>query len=291
MAFLILQQITDALPGMTPINRKIASYILEHGQSIGFSSIYAMGKTIGVSNATLIRFARSIGLKGYADLKHALQDEIKHKLSPYEKIALSDLDSLPHETQLHKMLQNEVNNLRKTLDRQSLEALERIVSGICGADRVYISGFGVSRHLAGLFGDSLLGTLDKKVSVISGSVSDYVPTLKALGPKDIVVLLTFPPYSGEVLHVASVARERGCKFFLFTDSVRCPVYPFADTVVTCENNSLLLSNSFVGLVAIMQLVLNMVCLHDKKAAMKNRHSMMELETQGYEMIGRLEHET
>lgn len=279
---MILEKIRETLPEMAPLNRKIASYILDHGQSVGLSSIYAMSEKIGVSNASLIRFARSIGMKGYSDLKHALQEEIKQRLSPYEKIASSELGTLPGEARLRKMIQNEENNLRRTLAGLELETLEGLATAICKANKVFISGFGVSRHLAHVFEYSLLGTLNAQVTVISGSVSDFTPSLKAFGPKDIMILLTFPPYSDEGLTVASFARKRGGKLFLFTNSAQCPVYPIADAVVTCENNSLLLSNSFVGLVAVLQLLVNMVCLKDKNASMKIRREVVEMERRGYE---------
>lgn len=287
---MILDTIRAALPDMTPIHRKIALYILDHGQTVGLSSIYAMSETIGVSNASLIRFARNIGMTGYSDLKRELQGEIRHKLSPYEKIAMSELNTLPRETQMNKMFQNEVINLRKTLDGLNHEVLERIASGICGARRVFISGFGISRHLAGVFAYSLLSTLSKDVAVISGSVSDYTPLLKSFGEEDIAVLMTFPPYSAEGRHVASIARERGGRLFLFTDSARCPSYPLADAVVDCENNSLLQANSFVGLVAVLQILVNMICLENRESSIKERRFVMELQNQGYESVRNAEDE-
>ncbi len=281
---MILERIRSALPEMTPLNRKIASYILDHGQSVGLSSIYAMSETIGVSNASLIRFARSIGMKGFSDLKRALQDEIKQAISPYEKIASSGLGALPRDERMRKLFQNESDNLRKTLDRLDYDALERVAEGVCGARRVIVSGFGASRYLAGILEYSLLGTLDNEVRAISGSVSDFTPALKSLGREDVVAHITFPPYSREGLQVAREARERGARFYLFTDSASCPLYAGADEVIACANNSLLLSNSFVGIVAVLQVLQNMVCLRDKKASMKNRSEVMEMERRGYEAV-------
>ena len=283
---MILERIRAALPEMTPIQKKIAHHILDHGQSVGLSSIYAVSEIIGVSNASLIRFARGIGLEGYSDLKRELQAEIRRKLSPYDKIGLSELNTLPRETRLRKMFRNELNNLRVTLDGLNPEVLERIAAGICAARRVFVSGFGVSRQLARIFEYSLLSTLSKDVVVISGSVSDYSPHLKSFGASDIAILMTFPPYSAEGGHVASIAKERGGRLYLFTDSASCPSYPLANAVVTCENNSLLMTNSFVGLVAVLQILVNMICLEDKDTSIKERSVVRELESQGYGFLGR-----
>lgn len=281
---MILERIRSAMPEMTTLNRKIASYILDHGQTIGLSSIYTMSETIGVSNASLIRFARSIGMSGYSDLKRALQEEIKHQLSPYEKIASSSLDSLPNNELIRKLFQNESNNLKKTIDRLDYHALSRIVDTIFVSNRVLFSGFGASRYLAGILEYSLLGSLDNEIKAISGSVSDYSPALKALGPSDAVVHFSFPPYSREGYHIAKVAKERGAHFFLFTDSAGCPLYPDAEAAITCSNYSMLLSNSYVSVIAVLQVLQNMVCLRDKKLAMQNRRELMDMELSGYEKV-------
>lgn len=64
-------------------------------------------------------------------------------------------------------------------------------------------------------------------------------------------LMTFPPYSLEVRHVAKVVKEKSGSLFLFTDSAACPVYSEADKVIRCITNSLLLTNSFAGLISIL----------------------------------------
>ncbi len=97
-------------------------------------------------------------------------------------------------------------------------------------------------------------------------------------------LMTFPPYSAEVRHVARVVKERGGLLYLFTDSASCPVYPLADKVIRCTTNSLLLSNSFVGLVSVLHVLVQMIYLEEKNLAVESRQKTFEIQEQGYTIL-------
>jgi len=278
---MILGKIREMLPGMPPNFRKIGSYILDHEQSVAFASIYIISEAVGVSNASMVRFAKSLGLAGYQDFKREIQDEIRHRLGPYDKIALRELDLLPEEKRLQKLFLNEVNNLRNTLDNIKLPELQAMAESIRSSRKIFTSGFGVTRHLVRIFEYTLLSSVSKEVSVISGSVSDYAPMLKSFTSDDAMFLMTFPPYSDEVRHVAKVVKERGGKLHLFTDSAICPVYSLADTVIKCDTNSLLLSNSYVGLVSILNILVHMVFLGSADSSIESRSQTLAMQEAGY----------
>lgn len=282
---MILDKIRAALAGMQGTNRRIAAYVLENDQSVGFASIHDVSKAVGVSNASLLRFARSLGMKGYSELKRSIQEELKHRLSPHDKIALSELDILPKERQLKELFGNEIRNLERTLSGVDVEDVLKLVEGVASSERVFLSGFGVSQHIIKILEYSLVSTLDKPVVTITGSVSDYAPKLRSFGPRDALYVITFPIYSREVTHVARYAKKRGGRIFLFTDSARCPIYDLADTVIRCENNSLIMANSYVGLIAVQQAFINMLRLSDKAGSAESMQGLLDLEGQGYEDLG------
>ena len=281
---MILDKIKKELPEMAPNFRKIGSYILDHEQSVAFASIYTISKAIGVSNAPLVRFAKSLELDGYQSFKHEIQDEIKHRLSPYEKIALRELDLLPEEKRMQKLFLNEVNNLRNTFDNIKIPDLQGMAESIRSARRIFICGFGASGHLARTFEYPLLSSIKKDVAIISGSVSDYTPRLRAFTAEDVMFILTFPPYSEEIRHVAKVVKTIGGTLNLFTDSAMCPIYSMADRVVKCDTNSLLLSNSYVGLVSILNILIHTVFLGSKDTSIEVRSQTLTMQLDGYASI-------
>ncbi len=278
---MILGKIRKMLPGMPPNFRNIASYILDHEQNVAFSSIYTISAAIGVSNASMVRFAKSLGLEGYQDFKREIQSELKFRISPADKIALREMDNLPDEKRLLKLFQNEINNLKNTFDGIKVEDIKAMADSIMNCRRVFTSGFGATRHLVRVFEYTLMSSANKEVTVISGSVSDYSPALMTFTADDVMFLMTFPPYSQEVRHVAEVVKEKGGTLNLFTDSASCPVYSLADTVIKCATNSLLLTNAYVGLVSTLNILLHMVFLGTKDTSVNTLSQTFNMQEKGY----------
>jgi len=274
------------LPDMQPTYRKIASYILDHEQSVAFSSIYSISAAIGVSNASMVRFSKALGLGGYQDFKREIQDEIRHRLTPCDQIALQELDTLSEEKRLQKLLVNEVNNLRTTFDGIKVDDLRAMAAAIRDSRRIFVSGFGATGHIVRVFEYTLLCSVDKEVRVVNGSISDYSPVLKSFGPDDVMFVMTFPPYSDEVRHVAKVVKERGGKLMLFTDSAACPIYSMADTMIRCSTNSLLLSNSYVGLISTINILVHEVVLSMADTSIASRTKTIAMMESGYAAMQR-----
>ncbi len=68
----------------------------------------------------------------------------------------------------------------------------------------------------------------------------------------------------------------GAKVFLLTDS-QLPVYATADAVVRCENNSLLLTNSYVGMVAVIQVFINMLFVSSEENLVARMKKVVDIE--------------
>ncbi len=265
--------------------RKIGSYILDNENNVAFSSIYTLSHDLDVSTSTLVRFAKSLGYSGYQDFKKKLQEEIQHKLQPYEKVSLSKLGELSEEQRLQKLIQNEYGNLRETLSALRLSDIESIIHILKKCEHIYIAGFGITRHFAQILQTTLLSSQTKDVFLITGSISDYYPQLKNFSSNDAMFILTFPPYSSEVLHVTEVVKKRKGTLCLFTDSANCPIYSDADIIFKCITNSLLMANSFVGLVSTIHILIHVLLLSLEGCKEYIREGI-EMEKEGYDLIAR-----
>ena len=67
MGNIIAERVKNAK--LTKAQRKIADYFIQNQERIGTMSSLDVAQEIGVSDASIIRFSRAIGYKGYADLK------------------------------------------------------------------------------------------------------------------------------------------------------------------------------------------------------------------------------
>ena len=277
----IAEKIRAELPAMKAIHKKIALHILEDPQSVIFSSIQSLGESIGVSEATIVRFTRSLGFGGFTDFKREVQESLKFQLKPYEKIALGELHTLTKNTQLQKLFQYEVENLKKTHHDLDESAVEAIVEAMRGTDRIFMCGFGVSHHIAKMYEFLFSANTDKSFVAVTGAVADYIPRLSTLRRGDVLIVMTMPPYSREAVQAAEFARSRKGRVFLITDSPRCPAYTLAEGTIFIANTSLLFTNSYVGHIAVLQTIMNLLLLSNRQQAIKRMKHISDLEAQGY----------
>lgn len=283
---MVLAKIRDTLSTMPPNFHKIGSYILDHEQNVAFASIYTISHAIGVSNASMVRFAKALGLDGYQALKRGVQDEIKHRLGLYDKLVLQELDSLPEEKRLQKLYMSEINNLRNTFSKIQPQTIETMAENLRSSRRIFVCGFGVSGYLAQAFEYTLMSSINKDVLLITGSVSEYAPRLRSFNAKDVMFIMTFPPYSEEIRHVAQVVINAGGILNLFTDSAGCPIYPLAHSILRCDTNSLLLTNSYVGLVSILNILVHLVFIGNNDKSLEVRSQTLRIQEEGYTAISK-----
>lgn len=67
MGSIIAERVKGAT--LTKAQRKIAKYFIHNPERVGMSSSMEVARAIGVSDASITRFARAIGYEGFTDLK------------------------------------------------------------------------------------------------------------------------------------------------------------------------------------------------------------------------------
>lgn len=278
---MVIDKIASMIPTFSPVNKKIASYMINNKNDIGFASVHTISEKANVSKASIVRFAQALGFKGYNQFKKAIQEELKKQLSPYDKILFNDLDILSKEKQLKKLVANEVMNLNKTLGKLDVLSIMTIVEHMGKAGKIFVSGFGGNGPVAKKFIHSLRIITDKRIEQVTGSVSDFSPALSSLEKGDVVFILTLPTYSAENFHLAEYVKKKEGVLFLLTESPECPFYNLADAVLLCESNSLTLANSYVSITAVTQVITDMFFLYCKKEGIRSVKAIRNMEHKDY----------
>lgn len=83
----VLEVIRTQYACLSRAQKKIADYILERPEDACFASLKELTEAVGETEVTMMNFARRIGIDGFSGLKRELQDYIRQRLSPNQKIA------------------------------------------------------------------------------------------------------------------------------------------------------------------------------------------------------------
>ena len=99
-----------------------------------------------MSESTVVRFADSLGYDGYPQLQKAMQEVIRNKLTTVQLIEMSgDIDK---SEVLAKVLKEDMDNIRATLNETAQESFEAVVESLLNARRVYVMGMRSSAPLS-----------------------------------------------------------------------------------------------------------------------------------------------
>ncbi|MBQ7661483.1 MAG: MurR/RpiR family transcriptional regulator [Clostridia bacterium] len=144
-----LNTIKQKYDALTPVEKKIADYILAESRQVISMPISDFAENAGVVKSAIIRCCRTLGFGGYSEMKLALAMELsKNKqlgFVPY----IDKNDNVP--TILEKVFSANVKTLHDTAEELDIETLEKVVDAIDRARLVYIYGIGTSAVIASDF--------------------------------------------------------------------------------------------------------------------------------------------
>ena len=146
-------------PTFSKGQRRIATYILESYDKAAFMTANKLGKTVGVSESTVVRFAVDLGFDGYPSMQKAMQEMGLNRLTSVQRIEVAN-DRIGDQDVVSMVLQSDMEKLRQTGDSLDRQAFLAAVNAILGAKRVFILGVRSAAPLANFLGYYLNYMLD-----------------------------------------------------------------------------------------------------------------------------------
>jgi len=203
--------------------KRIADFILQNYDKVAFMTASTLGDSTGVSESTVVRFANALGYDGYPKLQKGLQESIKTKLTTVQRFELSkDLEKESSYTK--KVMNADMDNIRRTLDGVDEETMNQIVEEIHTARRVYILGMRSSSVLANYLG-FYLNFILKDVVVVTAGALDVFDHLVNITKDDLLITISFPRYAKRTFEIVEFATTQGATIIGITDSPMAPLVP------------------------------------------------------------------
>jgi len=228
------RRLEEHLPGLSKSQQHIANYLLTSYDEAAFLSAADLARRLEVSEATVVRFAKSIGYEGFPELKRCLQSLYRGLVSPTTRLQhkLAELASHPGHV-LTKIVDMEVQYLTEAVHSVSPEDFDRAVEIILNARRVLVRGGGPSAILADLL-ELRLRRFGIFALSMTESGRDLVEKLQVLQPEDAVVATGFHHLSSELSAVIEHAHAIGCPTILLTDTLGAAFHGKVDVVLAAR---------------------------------------------------------
>ena len=228
---------------LSPGQRRIAQYIVDHLTEAAFLSITDLAERVGVSQPSVTRFATSLGYTGFPALREALQP-----------IALSAVAASPESREEIRR-----NELQAAVDAE-IDNLENLRRVLADTDRVLdlgrelarsvpltILGLRISVSLAEYFAYAARRIHpDVRLVTRGGSVA-YDALLQSREAGGTWVLaFAMPRHANETLAALRAARRTGLRVALVTDMTLGPLVEEADVALTARTGSRLVFDSYAA---------------------------------------------
>ena len=189
----LINALNSGYSGFSKGQKAIADYICEKYDKAAFMTASTLGRTVGVSESTVVRFATELGYDGYPGLQKAIQEMIRNRLTSVQRIDVA-CSRIKDDEILENVLTSDVDKIRRTLGESSKEHFDKAVEMICNAEKIYISGARSAEALAVFLGYYLKLIFKNVVVIDPSNESDTLAQMMHVDSKACVIGISFPRY-------------------------------------------------------------------------------------------------
>lgn len=221
--------------------KKIADCIIERKEEVIDMTVAELAKASGTSDATVSRFCRRCGFKGFQHLKMSLAREVLEEKGKSIQVS-NDILRKDIPQSLQNILANKVAELTQTVSMMEPKKLEKILTLLETAHTVQVVAVGNTIPVALDFSFKLnqLG-----IPTVSGTIWEtqmaYTLNMKK---GDVVLVISNSGVSRRLLTLIEGAKENGIKVISITNSPESPVAKESDYHITTATREKLLLGEF-----------------------------------------------
>lgn len=263
----LIKHIQSLYKDMSPQFQISAHYLIDHPTEIMLLSMRKIAALAGVQPATLVRLAQHLGYGGWDEMREVFSDHLRTLPGGYADRALALVADTPAgDTVWEQALHAQSLNIQ-ALGPANAAALPDTVQALHHGKRLHIAGFR-SSHAAAFSFQYLCSLFRPDVSLLDNAAGTLDTALHHLGPDDVAVLISFAPYSREIMQVSNAALRAGCTIITLTDSKLAPIALEADHVLTFTIHSGSFFPSTVAAQALVELLAQHMLIQAGSAAVQ-----------------------
>lgn len=254
MANDISQRIKNTAHTFSKGQKKIASAILNDYDKAAYMTAAALGRYVGVSESTVVRFAGALGFDGYVEFQRAVQELVRTRLTPNQRIEITK-QRIGRGDVLENVMESDINKIRFTLETLDREAFYKSVDAILSAKRIYVMGARSAGVLAQMLDYNLSMIFDNVKFIHPFSSAEIFEQMFSIDQNDVLIAFSFPRYSSKMVDAVKYARQRGASVVVFTDSEISPIAEYASYLLTAQSDMASFMDSLVAPISIINAII------------------------------------
>ena len=263
MSYDILSILQEKEPTFSKGQKRIARYITEAYDKAAFMTANRLGKTVGVSESTVVRFAVDLGFDGYPSMQKAMQEMVLNRLTSVQRIEVAS-GRFGDQDVVSMVMHSDMEKLRQTGEMVSREEFRAAVSAIIKAKRVYILGVRSVAPLASFLGYYLNYMFNNVHEITGFSAVEMFEKIVGVNQEDVVIAFSFPRYSSTTTKGVQYCRSAGATVIGITDSKLSPLGMNSDHVLIAKSDMVSLVDSLVAPLSLVNALIVAIAAQKEK---------------------------
>lgn len=233
--------------------------MVENPEEIGLNSMRRVARDAGVRPATITRLTKALGFDEYNSLREPFRQRLRSR-SPEFASKLQNVQKLGEtgeKTLFAELRAQEISNIERSLSDDNFAVMDAAAQTIHDSRRVYVLGLRGAHAPAFLFHYAYQLFQDNS-QLLDTQAGIFADQLRGIGPKDSLLVVSFPPYTQLTIDAVEYAAEAGADIVAVTDSIISPAANAAAHTIVTRNQSPSFYHSFTAALAVMQALITML---------------------------------
>ncbi|MEF9941462.1 MAG: MurR/RpiR family transcriptional regulator [Lachnospiraceae bacterium] len=271
----LLNKIEEKYNKFSKGQKLLATYIVENYDKAVFLTAAKLGKTVGVSESTVVRFAMQLGYEGYPKFQKALEELVRNRLNSIQRMEVT-YGRISKSEILTSVLHSDIEKIKLTMAGIDQKAFELAVEIILSAKRIYVVGIRSCAPLASFLSFYLNLIFDNVCAVHTNSSSEIFEQLIRIGEEDVVIGISFPRYSMRTLKALEFASNRKAKVITLTDSIHSPMNLYSSCNLIARSDMASIVDSLVAPLSVVNALVVALCMEKQKDVIATLETLEEI---------------
>ena len=255
----LINRINEKYSSMSKGQKLLSTYITDNYDKAVFLTAEKLGKVVGVSESTVVRFATHLGYRGYPEFQKALEELVRNKLNSIQRMEVT-YGRISQSKILDTVLQSDAEKIKSTLEQIDQNAFESALDIILNAKHIYIVGIRSCAPLASFMSFYFNLMFDNVHLLHTSSSSELFEQMVRISEEDVIIGISFPRYSMRTLKAMEFANNRNAKVITLTDSVHSPMNLYSSCNLIAKSDMASIVDSLVAPLSVINALIVALCM-------------------------------
>lgn len=255
----LINRINEKYSSMSKGQKLLSTYITDNYDKAVFLTAEKLGKVVGVSESTVVRFATHLGYRGYPEFQKALEELVRNKLNSIQRMEVT-YGRISQSKILDTVLQSDAEKIKSTLEQIDQNAFETALDIILNAKHIYIVGIRSCAPLASFMSFYFNLMFDNVHLLHTSSSSELFEQMVRISEEDVIIGISFPRYSMRTLKAMEFANNRNAKVITLTDSVHSPMNLYSSCNLIAKSDMASIVDSLVAPLSVINALIVALCM-------------------------------